>query len=404
MSKVPKIRFKHDDGSDYEEWKNNKLEEIGTFMKGASLSKADISDTGTPLILYGELYTTYNEVAYDIKRKTQATVDNKYFSKIGDVLIPTSGESPEEISTATCVMKDGVILAGDLNIYRSKVDGRVMSYIINHKAKDKIARIAQGKSIVHIQAKTVGKVDINYPSDVEEQEKIADFLSKIDRMIEISKREETSLLELKKGLVQKIFSQEIRFKREDGSNYDAWSEKKLDEVLKEYNDKCEKDGEYEHVSLTKEGVVPKTERYERDFLVTSDDKKYRITHLNDICYNPANLKFGVICRNKYKDSIFSPIYVTFKIIDGSLPEFVELMVTRQSFIGAALKYQQGTVYERMAVSPEDLLSLDVKIPGIEEQMKIVNFFDSIDECINKTKREIEKYEELKQGLLQQMFV
>lgn len=404
MNRVPKIRFKKSDGSDYKEWENSKLEEIGTFMKGASLSKADISDEGNPLILYGELYTTYNEVAYDIKRKTDVSVDKKYFSKIGDVLIPTSGESPEEISTATCVMKDGVILAGDLNIYRSKVDGRIMSYIINHKAKDKIARIAQGKSIVHIQAKTVGKVDVDYPSDEEEQKRIADFLSQIDKVIELTEKEENSLCEYKKGLIQKIFSQEIRFSREDGTSYDDWSEIKLGNILKEYNDKCEKDGEYEHVSLTKEGVVPKTERYERDFLVTSDDKKYRITHLNDICYNPANLKFGVICRNKYKDAIFSPIYVTFKIIDDSVPEFVELLVTRQSFIKYALKYQQGTVYERMAVSPEDLLSIDVKIPSREEQAQIVEFFNNIDKCILDTKKEIEKYKELKKGLLQQMFI
>mgnify|MGYP003296336334 CR=1 FL=1 len=117
------------------------------------MSKSDISDDGNPFILYGEIYTTYNEVAYYIKRKTRAVVNKRYYSKVGDVVIPTSVESPEEISTATCVMVPDVILAGDLNIYRSeKVDGRVISFIINHQAKDKIARIAQGKSIVHIQA------------------------------------------------------------------------------------------------------------------------------------------------------------------------------------------------------------------------------------------------------------
>ena len=140
---VHKLRFKTDDGSDFPEWEEKKIGELGTFIKGASLSKADISECGSLLILYGELYTTYKEVAYNIQRKTQAVVDKKYYSCVGDVIIPTSGESAEEISTATCVMVPDVILGGDLNIFRSDiVDGRVMSYILNHQAKRKIATIA----------------------------------------------------------------------------------------------------------------------------------------------------------------------------------------------------------------------------------------------------------------------
>ena len=89
-----------------------------------------------------------------------------------------------------------------------------------------------------------------------------------------------------------------------------WIEKPLSEVLSERNTSTHKNNGLDHVSLTKEGVIPKSDRYERDFLVTTENKKYKITKLNDICYNPANLKFGVICRNKYKDGIFSPIYIS----------------------------------------------------------------------------------------------
>lgn len=112
-------------------WTTTRMSELGSFVKGASLSKADISEEGTPFILYGELYTTYNEVITNIKRHTQAKVDELYLSCVGDVVIPTSGETPEEISTASCVMLPGVILAGDLNIFRSsKVDGRIISYLL----------------------------------------------------------------------------------------------------------------------------------------------------------------------------------------------------------------------------------------------------------------------------------
>lgn len=183
------VRFKKEDGSDYLEWEEQEVGNLGEFIKGAPLSKADISETGIPFILYGELYTTYKEVAYEIKRKTKAVVEDKYYSKMGDVVIPTSGESAEEISTATCVMKDGVILAGDLNIFRSNlVDGRIMSYILNCQAKNKIAKIAQGKSIVHIQAKELGKVKVQYPIDSEEQEKVAELLSTVDEVIQIKKQ------------------------------------------------------------------------------------------------------------------------------------------------------------------------------------------------------------------------
>ena len=112
---------------------------LGTFTKGAPLSKADISETGFPFILYGELYTTYKEVTYHVYRQTDANAPKECFSNIGDVIIPTSGETPEEIATATCVMVPNVILGGDLNIYRNNaVDGRIISYIINHKINKNI--------------------------------------------------------------------------------------------------------------------------------------------------------------------------------------------------------------------------------------------------------------------------
>lgn len=241
------------------------------------------------------------------------------------------------------------------------------------------------------------------PPSIHEQQKIAAFLSAYDEKVALQKGCVEALEERKKGLLQKIFSQEIRFKANDGSEYPEWEECQLKKVLYEYKEKCEKDGSYEHVSLTKEGVVPKTERYDRDFLVTNENKEYRVTHYDDICYNPANLKFGVICRNKYGDAIFSPIYVTFKVNKDFLPKFVEMLVTRKDFINYSLKYQEGTVYERMDVSPEDLLSITVKIPKIEEQKKIADFFTAIDAQISFAKEKLETLQEIKKGLLQQMF-
>lgn len=186
-------------------WTTSRIGDIGTFIKGAPLSKADISLEGTPFILYGELYTTYNEVISNVVRKTQASVDKQYYSQIGDVIIPTSGETPEEISTASCVMLPDIILAGDLNIYRcTQVDGRIMSYILNHVVNDRIARIAQGKSVVHVQAAELSKIEITYP-DPFSQKTIIAILAAISDRIDQSNAELRLLHELRKALLQKLF-------------------------------------------------------------------------------------------------------------------------------------------------------------------------------------------------------
>ena len=186
-------------------WTTAKMGELGSFVKGAPLSKADISEDGTPFILYGELYTTYNEVVTSVKRRTQAQVDETFLSRVGDVVIPTSGETPEEISTASCVMLPDVILAGDLNIFRGdKVDGRIMSYLLNHVVNAKIARIAQGKSVVHIQASELCKLTLTYP-DKNTQNTIIGFLSLLDDKIMNEENLLAFLSVLKEGLLQQLF-------------------------------------------------------------------------------------------------------------------------------------------------------------------------------------------------------
>lgn len=253
-----------------------------------------------------------------------------------------------------------------------------------------------------LRASTIEDIDIKVPT-YEEQKKISEFFSAIDQ--KITEQEETikTLLELKTGTIQKILSKKHRFKKDNGDNFSEWKKLKLQELLVERKETAEKDGSYEHISLTKEGVVPKSERYERDFLVTSDDKKYKVTHYNDICYNPANLKFGVICRNKYGDGIFSPIYITFETTQLTTPEFMEIILTRNDFINYSMKYQQGTVYERMSVSPEDMLSIEIELPELAEQEKIIKLISTLDRKIDAEKQLLTDYEELKKGLLQKMF-
>ena len=187
------------------QWQCDTIGNLGFFIKGAPLSKADISETGTPFILYGELYTTYHEVITSVVRKTEAVVEQVYHSMVGDVLIPTSGETSEEISTASCIMLPGVILAGDLNIFRStKIDGRIMSYMLNHIVNGNIARVAQGKSVVHVQASEISKIKISYP-DPETQIRIIKILEAISNRIESCENELNQLTKMRSSLLQQLF-------------------------------------------------------------------------------------------------------------------------------------------------------------------------------------------------------
>lgn len=406
---VPKLRFKADDGSDYPNLEETKLDTLMAFKNGINAS-GDKFGHGTKCISVMDILNN-SCITYDVI-KVEVDVDEKtlqnFTVEYGDAVFQRSSENVQDAGRANVYMdKDrpatfsGFVIRGKriANYEPMFMNGLLNTFSVRKQIMSK----AQGAQHINIGQEILSSVRVNMPS-LPEQQKIAEFLSTIDTVIEKQKETVSAWEERKKGVMQKLFSQEVRFKADDGSEFPEWEEKKLKNILNEYKEYSAKDGSYEHVSLTKEGVVPKSERYERDFLVKDVDKKYRITHLGDICYNPANLKFGVICRNKYGDGIFSPIYVTFQVCKDMLPVFVEMLVTRRDFIEYALKYQQGTVYERMSVSPDDLLSIKVMVPCMTEQQKIADCLVSFDDVIEKQKATLAAWEELKKGLLQQMFV
>ena len=232
------------------------------------------------------------------------------------------------------------------------------------------------------------------PQNPNEQVKIAKFLILVEKRIEKQQALVDNLKSYKRGLKSRLF---------DKTSND-WNTVKLSEILCERKTYCEKDGTYPHATLSKDGVSAKTERYDRDYLVASDDKKYKITHYGDICYNPANLKFGVICLNTFGSAIFSPIYITFEVNPNYDIAFIGECLTRADFINKALQYQQGTVYERMAVSPEDLLSMEIKTPSLAKQKQIAKCLKSFDTFIAKHEAILSNLLSLKTTLLQQLFI
>ncbi|MEV9277925.1 restriction endonuclease subunit S [Klebsiella variicola] len=201
------LRFKDDRGEAFPEWDKQKLGDVAIFLKGKGVAKTDIIEYGErECIRYGELYTDYGEVINKIKSRTNQPLSDSILSVSHDVLIPSSGETAIDISKASCVLSDGVILGGDLNVIRSKlIDGIFLSYYINSQKKYEIAQIAQGNSVVHLYAKQLAKIEIFYPCKTE-QIKIASFLSAIDEKIAATKKVMDKLKTWKQGLLQQMFA------------------------------------------------------------------------------------------------------------------------------------------------------------------------------------------------------
>ena len=392
---VPNLRF----SNFIESWKKKRFYEIADFYKGCGISKEQLTLEGNECILYGELYTTYDtETIDEVKSKTNIETKGLFFSKKNDVIIPASGETPIDIATACCVCKDNVLFGGDLNVIRLKYDnGSFISCQLNGKRKIDIAKIAQGASIVHLHNDDLKKLVLYIPTTLEEELKIVKLFTLIDSRIKTQSKIIEDLELLEKSISHKIFGDNSLIKKD-------WKLTKLSDVLIERKTYDVKESSYPHVTLSKDGIYSKSDRYNRDFLVKDEEKNYKITHLNDICYNPANLKFGVICLNTYGDAIFSPIYVTYEVKNGNDAYFISQYVTNSTFIGHIRKYEQGTVYERMAVSSEDFLKGKIYLPPINIQNEITQIFKLLDKKINIELEILNKLKEQKKYLLSNMFI
>ena len=189
------------------EWESCELGDIAEFSKGAGISKDQRSSGGNPCILYGELYTTYlSEIIDEVVSKTDLDPKGLVKSKANDIIIPASGETAIDISTARCVLKDNIMLGGDLNIIRlNEYDGKFFSYQLNGVRKKDIARIAHGVSIVHLHGNALSRIVVNYPSRPE-QEKISLLLSLIDQRISVQNKVIEKYESLIKALRHNIFS------------------------------------------------------------------------------------------------------------------------------------------------------------------------------------------------------
>ena len=170
-------------------WEQRNTSYLGNFFKGQGYSKADLLPVGTPIILYGQLYTNYQFTITEVNTYAQKK-KNTILSKGNEVIVPASGETAEDIARASAVRKKGVILGGDLNIIVPIPSMNAEFFALslsNGFPQKKLAQKAQGKSVVHIHNSDIQEISITYPS-LEEQNRIASFFRHLDRLITLHQR------------------------------------------------------------------------------------------------------------------------------------------------------------------------------------------------------------------------
>lgn len=201
-SSYPEIRFK----GFTDPWEQRKAIDIADYSKGNGYSKGDLTDAGTPIILYGRLYTKYQFAISEVD--TFAVPRNgAVYSQGNEVIVPASGETAEDIARASAVEKSGVLLGGDLNILRpfDFINPLFLALAIsNGEPQKELAKKAQGKSVVHIHNTDIQEVTIAYPSRTE-QDRIVSVFCQLDHLITLHQRELEKLQSIKKALLEKMF-------------------------------------------------------------------------------------------------------------------------------------------------------------------------------------------------------
>ncbi|SKA16277.1 restriction endonuclease subunit S [Sediminibacterium ginsengisoli] len=399
---VPNLRFPGFEG----EWEERKLGEIAEFSKGKGISKSEIAENGiTECIRYGELYTHYGEVIDEIKSRTNIDAQDLVFSKANDVIIPSSGETQLDIATASCVIKAGIALGGDLNIIRAACNGIFLSYYLNSKKKMDIARLAQGISVVHLYSSELAVLSIRFPT-LNEQNKIASFLALIDRRIATQNKIIEDFRSLKQTVTKKLFSRRLKFKYPKGQYFPDWRETKFGELTEVVSSRNKNNEKLPVYSINnKSGFVPQNEQFDG---IDSDErgydiKMYKLIGKNTFAYNPARINVGSVgYSGELENIIISSLYVCFKTKESIRDQFLFQYLKTNFFGKEVAKNVEGGVRDYLFY--DNFAKIKFYVPCIQEQDKIANVLSELDQKIAMQVSILQNLEEQKKYFLQKLFI
>jgi type I restriction enzyme S subunit len=333
---------------------------------------------------------------------------DSFLLKKGDVLFARTGASVGK--TYIYDEKDGkVYYAGFL--IRARIKGKydpefVFQNTLTKNYNNFIRITSQRSGQPGVNAQEYASYSMMVPCQ-KEQEKIGNFFKQLDDSITFYQQELTTLKQTKQGFLRKMFPGEgetvpkIRFPGFTGD----WAKLRLEELLVERNEQMPEDVEFPLMSFTAtEGVTPKSDRYNRGFLVKSAQKKYKKTVKNDLIYSSNNLDVGSIGLNNTGNAVISPVYSIFYVRDGITSDFMGKLIQRKEFINKMLRYRQGVVYGQWRIHESDFLNIETLIPSSAEQSVIGTFFKQLDETIALQQHELKTLKQTKKAFLQKMFI
>ena len=407
MSKtIPAIRIR----GFTDEWEQRKLGDIVSFSKGTGYSKADLQDSGTPIILYGRLYTKYETVIGEVDTFADEK-PNSVFSKGGEVIVPASGETAEDISVASVVEQPGVMLGGDLNIITppQKLDSAFLAISIsNGKPHSDMAKMAQGKSVVHLHNSDLAKINLSYPS-FEEQRQISHHFKNLDHLIILYQRKCDNLKQVKKYMLQKMFPKqgekvpEIRFAGFTGD----WEQRKLGDVTQKVQGN---DGRMNLPTLTisaANGWMNQVDRFSGN-IAGKEQKNYTLLRRGELSYNHGNSKLAkygtVFALQSFNEALVPRVYHSFKMINGN-SDFIEYYFSTKILDKELAKLiSSGARMDGLLnISYDDFMGIKVNVPSVEEQNRISDYLRKIDNFITLHQRKVDSLKEIKKFMLQNMF-
>lgn len=402
--KIPKIRFKGFE----EEWNIAKIKEIAKFSKGNGYSKADLTQQGTPIILYGHMYTQYKSVITSVNHYVKIK-PNSVLSDGNEVIIPSSGETPEDISIASAICKSNIIIGGDLNILRFNDEILNKSFaaisISYSKTHKELSRYAQGKTIVHLRNNDIAKGHITYPS-LNEQRLIVLFIETIETQIQATSKKLASLKQIKAASLQSMFPQEgetvpkVRFKGFEGE----WEEKSFSALYKKSIIKND-------LTFGTDKIISVANMYYLTNVNVSDLeylKTYNIMKLGDIAFEGNKSKrfsHGRFVENTIGDGIVSHVFVVFHPISAEHDiNYWKYAINNENIMRNVLIRctKSSTMMTDLVV--DDFLKETILVPSYAEQQKIGAYFRNLDQQISLQTQRLEKLKQIKAACLDKMFV
>ena len=406
---VPKLRFK--EFVDAGDWEQRKSVDIADYSKGNGYSKSDLTENGTPIILYGRLYTKYQFAIAEVD--TFATPkDGSIYSQGNEVIIPASGETAEDIARASAVEKSGILLGGDLNILRpfNFINPLFLALTIsNGEPQKELAKKAQGKSVVHIHNSDIQEVTVSFPTRAEQDRIVAVFRS-LDNLITLHQRKVDKLQQVKKAYLCEMFPEngKTKPKRRFKCFTDDWEQRKLGEVAEIVGGGTPSTAISEYWDGDIDWYAP-AEISEQIF-VNSSQRKITTEGLNNS--SAKILPVGTVLFTSRagigKTAILSQKSCTNQGFQSIVPHKDKLDSYFIFSRSEELKRYGETVGAGstfVEVSGKQMADMDLMLPkNITEQQFIGSYFKNLDHLITLHQRKVEKLKKLKESYLNDMFV